>query len=95
MRVFLKSSKTGRYYGDSGQLDADPGKAIAFPSVQAAAKRALSASLAEAEIVLRCDYLSQEVLLSVVPEWCNVDENQRQRMRSVASAAVSSSPAPD
>jgi hypothetical protein len=87
MRVFLRSSKTGRYYGESGQLDAAFDNASEFPSVQAATRRALASKLREVEIVLRCDYLSQEVLLPVVPEWCDLDENRRRRT-SVAAAPL-------
>ncbi len=89
MRVFLKSSTSGRYYGDSGKLDAETDKAIEFASVEAATKLALSAHLADAEIALRCDYFSQEVLLPVVPEWCDVAGNHRRRLSSTDPAAAS------
>ena len=80
MRVFLRSARSGRYYGDSGQVDAEPNKALEFPSVQAAMKHALSAKLTEVKVALRCDYLSQEVLLPVLPEWHDHFEQQRQRL---------------
>jgi hypothetical protein len=90
MRVFLRSSKTGRYYGESGKLDAEPGNAHEFPSVQAAARRALSAKLVGVKIALRCDYLSEEVFVPVVPEWCDFDENHRRQ----ASTSQAPLPAP-
>jgi hypothetical protein len=29
------------------------------------------------EIALRCDYLKYEIPLPVLPEWCELDDNQR------------------
>ena len=92
MRVFLKSSKTGRYYGDSGQLDAEFTEAIEFQSVQAATRHALFANLAGAEIALRCDYLSQEVVMPVVPEWCDLEERHTPELSVAAPADASASP---
>ena len=94
MRIFLRSTRTGRYYGDSGQLDAVPGQAFEFPTVQAATKRALSAKLVDVDIVVRCEYLSQEVRLPVVPAWCELDENYLQRISTVTPADPSFAPAP-
>ena len=90
MRILLRSSRTHRYYGDAGQLDAVLAQAVEFPNVQTATKHALSARLLDVEIALRCDYLSQEVLLPVVPEWGELDENHLQRI----STATPADPAP-
>ena len=95
MRVFLKSRKTGHYYSHSGQLDAECTRAMEFPSVPAATRHAVAANLAEVEIVLRCDYLSQEVFLPVVPEWGDMHDSLTRQITSLpptyapASAVVS------
>ena len=94
MRILLRSSRTGRYYGDAGQPDAALGQAVEFPNVQTATKHALSARLADVEIALRCDYLSQEVLLPVVPEWGELDDNYLQRISTVTPAEPSPALAP-
>jgi hypothetical protein len=94
MRILLRCSKTGRYYGDAGQADAIPGKAMEFPNVQAATRHALSARVRDVEIALRCDYLSEEVLLPVVPEWGELDETYLQRISTVTPAAPSPLPVP-
>ena len=79
MRIILKRKRkrTGQYYRDATQFANDPGDALCFVSVPAAAEFALSKQLPEAEIVLRWDSLGHEVPLPVLREWCELDENHR------------------
>ena len=77
MRVLLKRKKTGRYYRGPNQFASEPGEALDFASIPAAARFALTEHLAEVEIALRSDYLAQEVPLPVLREWCELDENHR------------------
>jgi hypothetical protein len=79
MRVLLKTKKTGRYYRGANQFAAEPGEALSFVSVPAAAQFALAERLLEAEIVLRWDHLAQEIPLPVLPEWCDLGEDHRLR----------------
>jgi len=77
MRVFLRSSQTGRYYGHTSRVDAEAGTAMEFPNVRAATEHALSAKLVEVKVALLCDYLSEEILLPVVPEWADANEDPK------------------
>lgn len=88
MRVFLRSSTTGRYYGAGGRLDAEPGDALEFASVPVAARRACAAGLAGVHIVVRCDYLSQEVVMPMMPEWCDLDSSQSREAAAETREAV-------
>jgi hypothetical protein len=72
MRVFLRSKKTGLYRSDLKAWAAAPEEARGFVSVPQATRFALDASLPEVEIVLRCDLLPEEVVLPVLPEYCDV-----------------------
>jgi hypothetical protein len=74
MRVFLRTRKRGLYYRGDGQFSPELGEAREFPSVAAAAARALSDKLPDAEIAVRCDHLAQEVGLPVLAEWCVLGE---------------------
>ena len=87
MRVILKRKRTGQYYRDANQFATDPGKALDFASVAAAAEFALAKQLPEAEIVLRWDSLAHEVPLPVLREWCDLDRNHRLAVRDPSPPA--------
>ena len=76
MRVLLKMRRTGLYYRGSGELAADHSQALEFESVPAAVRLALSSQLPDAEIALRCEYLTCEVPLPVLPEWVESGRGQ-------------------
>jgi hypothetical protein len=82
MRIVLKRKRGGQYYRDAKQFATDPGEALGFASVPAAAEFALTELLSEAEIVLRWDSLAHEVPLPVLREWCELDENHRRAVRN-------------
>jgi hypothetical protein len=74
MRVVLKRKRSGLYYRDANQFATDPGEALDFASVPAAAQFALAEQLPEAEIVLRWDSLAHEIPLPVLHAWCELDK---------------------
>ena len=69
MRVFLRNTKTRLYRTDSNGWVATVGQALDFISVPRAARFARDEKLPEAEIVVRCDLLAEEVALPLLPEW--------------------------
>ena len=66
--------KTRLYRADSNGWAAAAGQALDFTSVPHAARFARDEKLPEAEIVVRCDFLAEEVALPLLPEWCNLDQ---------------------
>ena len=45
-----------------------------FISVRQAARFAFDEKVSEAEIVVRCDLLEEEVVVPLVPEWCDLPQ---------------------
>ena len=74
MRVLLRNKKTRLYCDGSNGWAAAAGQAREFTSVPHATRFALDGSLAEIEIVVRCDLLAEEVTLPLVREWCDADQ---------------------
>ena len=74
MRVLLQSKQTGGYYAGSNTWAAPIAQALPFSSVRHAAKFAFDEKVPDAEIVVRCDLLEQEVAVPLVREWCDLDE---------------------
>ena len=73
MRVFLRNVKTGLYRTGSNDWAPEVAQALVFTTVQHAARFAFDEEVPEAEIILKCDLLDQEVSLPLLPELCNVD----------------------
>ena len=74
MRVLLRNKQTRLYCASSNGWTSATAQAILFTSVRQAARFALEERVPEAEIVVRCDLLEQEVALPLLPEWCDVHE---------------------
>jgi hypothetical protein len=70
MRVFLRNKQTRLYRADANGWAAAVAQALLFTSVRQAARFALDEKVPEAEIVVRCDLLEQEVALPLLAEWC-------------------------
>jgi hypothetical protein len=49
-------------------------QALPFTSVRHAARFAFDERVPEAEIVVRCDLLEEEVAMPLLPEWCDLEE---------------------
>jgi hypothetical protein len=75
MRVFLRNTKTRLYCADSNGWAAAAGQALDFTSVPHAARVALDESLPEIEIVVWYDSLAAEVVVPLLPEWCDFDQS--------------------
>jgi hypothetical protein len=74
MKVFLRNKQTRLYRAASNEWAAAIAQALIFTSVRQAARFAFDQKVPEAEIVVRCDVLQQEVPLPLLPEWCDLDE---------------------
>jgi hypothetical protein len=74
MRVFLRSKLTRFYCAASNGWTAAIGRALEFTSVAHAARFARDEKLPGTEIVVRYDLLAEEVVVPLVPEWCDVDQ---------------------
>jgi hypothetical protein len=74
MRVFLRNKKTRLYCGTRKEWAALVSKAQPFSSVRQAARFAFAEKVPEAEIVVRCDVLQQEVTLPLLAEWCELPQ---------------------
>jgi hypothetical protein len=94
MRVFLKTKSTQRYYRGFDQPAAELSEALEFASIPAAAKHALAEKLLDVEIALRCDYLDREILLPLLPVWCELDETQSLPAGKPAEPAPPALPGP-
>ena len=81
MRVLLKSKRTGLYYRDGNQPAVESGAGRDFATIRAATDCTFDQQLREMEIALSCDYLKSEIPLPVLPEWCELDDNQRLPVR--------------
>jgi hypothetical protein len=75
MRVLLRNKQTRCYYAGSNGWAAAIAQSFLFSSVPQAARFAFDEKVPEAEIVVRCDVLEQEVPLPLLPEWCDLDEH--------------------
>jgi hypothetical protein len=75
MRVLLRNRQGRGYYAGSNVWAAAIAQALPFSSVRQAAKYAFDEKVLEAEIVVRCDLLEQEVALPLVAEWCDFDHS--------------------
>jgi hypothetical protein len=80
MRVLLRNRITRLYYADPNGWAAGVGQAFDFISLPQATRFALDGSLPEIEIVLRYDSLQDEVVMPLLPEYCDF-------IRSRAAAA--------
>jgi hypothetical protein len=80
MKVFLRNKQTRLYCAAPNGWAAATTHALLFTSVSHAARFAFDEKVTEAEIVVRCDLLDQEVAVPLVPEWCDLD-----RPRSAAA----------
>lgn len=74
MRVLLRNKQTRRYCAGPNEWAAVIAQALIFSSVQHAAKFAFNEKVQEAEIVVRCDLVEQEVALPLLPEWCELHD---------------------
>ena len=74
MRVLLRNKETRRYYAARNEWGAAVAQALLFGSVPQAARFAFDEKVPQAEIVVRCDLVDQEVALPLLPEWCSLDQ---------------------
>jgi len=74
MRVFLRHKQTRFYCAPANRWAATTAQALLFISVRHAAKFAFDQNLPQAEIVVWCDVLEQEVTVPLIPEWCDLHE---------------------
>jgi hypothetical protein len=74
MRVLLRNRQTQCYCASSNAWAVAITQALVFSNVRQAAKFAFDEKVPEAEIVVRCDLLEQEVALPLLPEWCDPRE---------------------
>ena len=75
MRVFVRNKQTRLYCAASNGWAAAMTQALPFTSVRHAARFAFDQKVPEAELVVRCDVLEQEVPLPLLPEWCDLDDH--------------------
>jgi hypothetical protein len=85
----LKRKSAGDYYQGPGQFAAEPVAALLFASVPAAARFALVEQMPDAVIVLRSDYLAEEIRLPVLREWVELEERQQRLTKESNPIAVS------
>jgi hypothetical protein len=71
MRVLLRNTKTGFYCVGSNEWAVTAGQAIDFAGVPEATRFALDEKLPTTEIVLKSDLLPDEVVVPLLPEWCD------------------------
>jgi len=76
MRVFLRNRQTRLYCAARDEWTVALAQALLFSSVPQAARFAFDQKLSEAEIVVRCDVLDQEVTVPLLPEWCDLDQRR-------------------
>lgn len=74
MSVFLRNKQTRLYCAASTGWAVAITEARPFTNVRQAARFAFDEKVREAEIVVRCDVLEQEVALPLVPEWCDLPQ---------------------
>jgi hypothetical protein len=74
MRVFLRHKKTRLYCATHDAWAVAITQARLFNNVPQAARFAFEQEVPEAEIVVRCDLLEQEVALPLLPEWCDLHQ---------------------
>jgi hypothetical protein len=74
MRVFVRNKQTRLYCAASNGWAAAMTHALPFTSVRHAARFAFDEKVPEAEIVVRCDLLEQEIAMPLLREWCDLDE---------------------
>jgi hypothetical protein len=74
MRVFVRNKHTRLYCAASNGWAAAMTQALPFTSVRHAARFAFDERVPEAEIVVRCDLLEEEVAMPLLPEWCDLEE---------------------
>jgi hypothetical protein len=77
MRVLLRKRKAGLYCADANEWVTAARLALSFASVPQAARFALDENLPETEIVLKSDLLPEEVVLPLLPEWCDLTLQKR------------------
>ena len=75
MKVFVRNRQTRLYRAASNGWAATMTQALLFDSVPHAARFAFDEKVPEAEIILRCDLLDQEVAVPLLPEWCDLAEH--------------------
>jgi hypothetical protein len=62
------------YWADLNGWIAGVEQAFDFSSVPRAARFAFDEKVPDAEIVVRCDLLEQEVAVPLLPQWCDAHE---------------------
>jgi len=72
MRFFLRNKQTRLYCASSREWVIAITHALPFHTVPQAARFAYDQELPEAEIVVRCDLVDQEVALPLLPQWCDL-----------------------
>ena len=72
MKVFLRNKHTRLYCAASNGWAVALAEALPFTDVRQAARFAFDEKVPEAEIVVRCDLLEEEVTVPLVPEWCEL-----------------------
>ena len=76
MRVLLRNKQTRLYFASSSEWVVAMTEAQLFSSVPRAARFAFDEKMPEAEIVVRCDLVEQEIALPLLPEWCDFDKRR-------------------
>jgi len=74
MRVLLRNRKTRRYYASPHGWVVAIAQAHLFSSVRQAARFAFEEQVPEAEIVMRSDLVEHEIILPLLPHWCDLQE---------------------
>ena len=72
MRVLLRNKRTRLYCAAYNRWAVAAAEALPFTNVPQAARFAYDEQVPEAEIVVRCDLLAQEVAVPLLREWCDL-----------------------
>ena len=74
MRVYLRNRQTRLYCASPKGWAVAIAQALLFSSVRQAARFAFHERVPETEIVIRSELLDEEVILPLLPEWCDLHE---------------------
>jgi hypothetical protein len=73
MKVLLRSRMTGLYCADPEGWAAGSEQALDFTSIPRAARFARDEGLSGVEMVVRYHTVPDEVVVPILPEWCELD----------------------
>jgi hypothetical protein len=73
MRVLLRNRTTRLYYAGANRWAAEQGEALDCASVPRAARLVIEEKLPEIDIILQYASVPDEVVVPVLPEWCDFD----------------------